>query len=453
MPLVLSFLRRRDAVVLRNHAHYCGIYGYPHLCVDAGHIRGDIQSHVYRYNQMSMRLRSLREGDWLLMLDGDSVFFKPVEIDVLLKGRDSLVVDGPSVAEAPAEVLTNMLAFRNTAANRALLDAISIDLGRAIALESDGFHESACLRAGGVLAYNAQLAGLYVNVTWRVIGWYEAEVFVVNLGPLNVTRRCRDLVDVWLHDQHLQDFLARRVTAALIDGETVLQAAAGALYTEVDKEAVSSYNASARIAFITLYTPNIAVYAHVAEQNIKRYCDRHGYAFHVYRAVPQEIGPDVSGNWAKPWVLRRHLDQHEWVIWIDADMLFTRPDLTVDPLLANRDVLIAGDVGSWRVNSGLMGFRNTEANAALLTCMWDTLSEVSNRSDVYSSLGDQHYVNRLLQEIGLDGDDKVLDMASINTPVFMRDAESLLVHFMGLGEPYRSAYMADVDRSIAAQEV
>ncbi len=411
-----------------------------------------MQSHVYRYNQMSMRLRSLEEGDWLLMLDGDSVVFKPVEIDVLLEGRDSLIVEGPSIAEAPAELLTNMLAFRNTAANRALLDAVSIDLGRAIALESDGFRESACLRAGGALAYNAQLAGLYVNVTWRVIGWYEAEVFIVNLGPLNVTRRCRDLVDVWLHDQHLQDFLVRRVNAALIHGEAVLKHGAGATQEAIVDEAMSSYNASARIAFITLYTPNIAVYAQVAEQNIKRYCDRHGYAFHVYRAVPPEIGPDVSGNWAKPWVLRKHMDQHEWVIWIDADMLFTRPDLTIDSLLAHKDVLIAGDVGSWRVNSGLMGFRNTEENAALLTCLWDTLSEVSNRSDVYSSLGDQHYVNQLLKESGLDGEDKVLDMASINTPAFMRDAESLLVHFMGLGEPYRSAYMADVDRSIAAQE-
>nr|WP_254615120.1 hypothetical protein [Burkholderia pyrrocinia] len=65
----------------------------------------------------------------------------------------------------------------------------------------------------------------------------------------------------------------------------------------------STYNPGCPIALMTLYTPNIGSYARIAERNFRRYCDAHGYTFHVHRDIPAEIGLNATGNWFKPWLL------------------------------------------------------------------------------------------------------------------------------------------------------
>ncbi|MDZ4354884.1 MAG: galactosyl transferase GMA12/MNN10 family protein, partial [Variovorax sp.] len=93
----------------------------------------------------------------------------------------------------------------------------------------------------------------------------------------------------------------------------------------------------------------------------------------------------------------------------------------------------------------VMGFRHTEGNLALLTQLWERITGVDDKSTVYASQGDQYYTNVVLGEHGLIGDAVITDLLSINTPPHLAGDDSLLVHFVGLGEPYRSVYMADVD--------
>jgi hypothetical protein len=443
MPLCLSYFQRDDEEVLRNHAHYCRLYGYPHRCVDSAGIFDPALRDAHRYSQILRHLRSLPEGDWLLFLDSDAVVLRPIAIDTLLEGRDALIVDGPQIPGlATTQVMTGMLVLRNTAANRGMLHEMVADASRVIALETVRIDESARLRTAGVLEGNSSIAGTFVHVSWRMGNWYNAHIFVLNLGPLPVVGRDGAAVADKLHDPNLQNLMVRQVNGALMQGQPLLHPPE---YAALSDAPLSSYNAEASIAFVTLYTPQIASYARVSEHNVKRYCDRHGYAYHVYRAVPEALGPDLKGNWAKPWVLREHLAQHEWIIWIDADMLFVSPAIPFEPLLAGRDLLVAKDIGAWHVNSGLMGFRRTPGNAELLAQLWQRIVEVPDKSSVYASMGDQYYVNALLRERGLDGERDVLDFASINTPPHLRSANTLLVHFLGLGEPYRSCYMADQD--------
>jgi hypothetical protein len=442
MPLCLSFLHRDDEEVLRNHAHYCRLYGYPHRCVDSEGIFHPELRDAHRYSQILRHLRSLPEGDWLLFLDSDAVVLRPIAIDTLLEGRDALIVDGLPVGNLGAQVMTGLLVLRNTADNRSMLHAMVEDASHVLALESDRLDESARLRTAGVLPCNAFVAGIHVHVSWRMTSWQDAHIFVVNLAPLPGVGRDGKAVADKLHDLHLQNLLVRQINGALMQGQPLLRLPD---YPALSEAPLSSYNADASIAFVTLYTPQIASYARVSEHNVKRYCDRHGYAYHVYRALPEALGPDTKGNWAKPWVLREHLAQHEWVIWIDADMLFMRPAIPFEPLLAGRDLLLAKDVCAWRVNSGLMGFRRTPGNAELLAQLWQRIVDVPDKSSVYASMGDQYYVNALLRERELDGEREVLDFASINTPPYLRTADTLLVHFLGLAEPYRSCYMADQD--------
>jgi len=442
MPLCLSFLSRQDDAVLRNHAHYCRLFGYPHQWVSADHVAHPALRASARYSQLLRRLRALAEGDWLLFLDGDSVVFHPVAVDILMEGRDLLAVEAPPVGDHAGLAMTNMMALRNTPANRAMLHRMIADASQVIALAAERLDEAARLRPQGLLGCNAVVGDIYVNVSWRIAQWFHARIFVVNLAPLPMASPEGRLHDDMLHDLQLQRLLVEQVNGALMHGHPVLQPPA---YPELSSEAVTTCNAGADIAFLTLYTHHVSSYARVSEHNVKRYCERHGYAYHVYRAVPPEIDPGINGSWVRTWLLQRHLPAHRWVIWIDADTIFLNQSRRVEPLLEGRDLLLGKDVGAWPFNSGVMGFRNTGRNASLLASIWDRICAVGDKSTVYSSQGDQYYTNEVLLAEGLIDENSVLDNLSINTPPQLATEETLLVHFINLGEPYRSVYMAALD--------
>jgi len=92
-----------------------------------------------------------------------------------------------------------------------------------------------------------------------------------------------------------------------------------------------------------------------------------------------------------------------------------------------------------------MGFLNTQGNAELLARIWQRIGEVDDKSAVYSSQGDQYYTNKVLSGAGLVNEQGIVDNLSINTPPHLASDETLLVHFINLDEPYRSAYMASMD--------
>jgi hypothetical protein len=133
------------------------------------------------------------------------------------------------------------------------------------------------------------------------------------------------------------------------------------------------------------------------------------------------------------------------VIWIDADILFTNPSKKLEPLLANRDLLFAKDIGGWELNSGVMAFRNTAENAALLQQIWQCVSQVDDKSSVYSSQGDQFHTIEALRAAGKLNEQSIVDCLAINTPPQFSTGDTLLTHYFGWGEPYRSVYMADDD--------
>jgi hypothetical protein len=448
MPLCLSLFQRTAEAVLRNHAHYCRLFGYPHQWVESDRLIHPALRASAKYSQILRHLRTLAEGDWLLFLDGESVVFHPVAIEPLMQERDLLVAEGPHDADQPGPVMTNMMVMRNTASNRALLHGLIVDAGHVVALETERLDESARLRPAGLLACNGVLADVYVNVSWRVAQWHAARVFVVNLAPLPVPVSGGGWRDEILHDANLQALLVREVNGALLHGLPVLQPPR---YPALADEPVSSFNPDARIAFVTLYTHHVETYARVSEHNVRRYCERHGYAYHVYREVPAEIGPGINGSWIRTWLLQHHLANHDWVIWIDADVLFFNQSRSFDFLLQGRDLLLAKDVGAWLFNSGVMGFRNTPHNRGLLERIWARIGEVGDKSGVYSSMGDQYYTNEVLDQEGLLGEHNVLDNLTLNTPPLLAGEDTLLVHFVSLAEPYRSVYMAAMD--MASQRI
>jgi GR25 family glycosyltransferase involved in LPS biosynthesis len=85
----------------------------------------------------------------------------------------------------------------------------------------------------------------------------------------------------------------------------------------------NTYNPNQKIAIVSLYTKEISDYAVHSENSIKEYCQKQGYTFYIYR---EKLEENSSPNWSKAQTLLNHIDDHEYVIWMDSDVLIFNPE-------------------------------------------------------------------------------------------------------------------------------
>lgn len=441
---ILSLFHRYDEHVLRNHQHYAGLYGYVHQWVETANYAHAKLKVVYKYNYLMQQLKAMNEGDIVVMLDAHSVVVQPIDVEGLMNGRDSIIVQGPTDAGAADMVMSNMLILRNTAGNRAILHDMLIALHGTLATQDNPVEEQ-LLQQFPLLGNNTAWADVLLNVDWRVIGWYNLKVFVLFVGATASWRDGRvshDEVRHLGHDLNFEKVLVQQVNGALMDGKPLMQLPN---YPAVSNDAVSHFNPEARIALVTLYTHHINSYARVSEHNVKRYCDRHGYAYHVYRGIPAELDPNINGTWVKSWLLKNNIANHDWVIWVDADVLFKNQTQKLEPILEGRDLLFAKDLCAWPFNAGIMGFRNTPDNVALIDKIWQRMVEVKDKSTIYSDQGDQFHTINVVDEHGLLNERNITNALTINTAPPMSTVDTFLTHYVGVNEPNRSIYMAHDD--------
>ncbi|WP_236904430.1 hypothetical protein [Collimonas fungivorans] len=98
MALCISVFERLDLQVLRNHQHYCTLFGYPHRWVETAHIAHPMLRQAYRYHLLLQELRQAADNDWVLLLDCNAVIVHPLAMETLLAGRDALLVKAPPAA-------------------------------------------------------------------------------------------------------------------------------------------------------------------------------------------------------------------------------------------------------------------------------------------------------------------------------------------------------------------
>ena len=442
MTKIITICEHQNDDLLRNHQHYAQLYGYTHQWVETGFMAHEKLRTAYKYNYLLQNLKASAEGELVLLLDGHTAIFRPISIEDAMVGRDAFVCLGPESAGVECLPLNNLLIVRNTEANREILHRMLIALHGVLAGQDHHLNEFDLLREFGMLPTNAVLLDAYINVRWTIPNWFNAKIFAVGLG-MGVGYDAAGVVTYDMtHDTNLEKMLLGRINATLIDGAPIMQVPD---YPAISDDAVSHFNPDARIALVTLYTHHITTYARVSEHNVKRYCDRHGYAYHVYRAIPPELDENINGTWVKSWLLKNNIANHDWVIWVDADVLFKNQAQKLEPILAGCDLLFAKDLCAWPINAGIMGFRNTPENVELIAKIWQRMLEVNDKSTTYSDFGDQHHTINVLRENNILSEANVLNCLTINTSPQMSNGETLLTHYVGWGDPYRSIYMAHDD--------
>ncbi|WP_232470939.1 hypothetical protein [Caballeronia hypogeia] len=416
-----------------NHLEYCRRTRAKHrfepisCCVDSIELRT-----LYKYQLLSDVLRQAQEGEVVVFATENALFVRFHDFDAIMAGRDILLTQGHF------GVNTEMFVLRNTEENRRIVRGMAArcrqyyEYGNYVteaALLEDLPAMTDCDEVNGVVPIASMWSGQHPDLRGRPVVAVSL-VFTPQLyskyGPL------------W------RAMFARHLNACHASGELRLFEAAAPVSADSD-QALSVYQPGRSMAIVMLYTANIASYARFGEASMRAYCEQHGYTLYVHREVPPEFGRDACGNWAKPFLLSQYLPHHEWVFWVDADIIAMNRSVKLETFTAERERVLTADICGWPFNSGVMGFRNTEENAHALATVLGKVRETEDVQYTFSSQGDQRVFMEELMKLGLcpatDSPDLV-SFRELNTPWYYADRDTFLCHFHGLSAEMRTLYMS-----------
>lgn len=324
MHTVLTTLATKPVKgLVENHAAYARQHGYAHRVVDSTHVWGPRQPVFFRYHAIYHHLAQIDEGSLLLVLDQFAVAYGSHALAPGFDGVDSLVCAQPG---DEAVCNTSMLLLRNIPAVREQLRQLVELFSHWAVYILDDSEQPESMVVGRIFTPRSgtqpMANGLYPNVqATGAHGSYYESIHAVRPLVANDAPVWRRTAQRWTPSldydfRGVQNLVEE--AAALARGERppflALSDPAAAAQDELH------LNPQADIAFVSLYTHHIASYGRVHEESFARYCLRHGYGYHLYRKVPDFAG-ELTGSWAKPHVMRRHLAAHAFVLWVDADIL------------------------------------------------------------------------------------------------------------------------------------
>jgi hypothetical protein len=391
---------------------------------------------LHRYEVLLNTLRRTPPGQLVLLLSEDAAIIEPVALDRLMAGRDTLHVRTSS-HELPQ---VDVQIWRNTEVARATV----LELIKRSRLGGNVQHSSEAALFAGLEThhYRTLIDGICPVMPTgcnRDPLWSRVPTFAISIDETPQSPEQKAVMP------RFRNVLVEHINRARATGLPMFSFPQYASAPAVETSERSTYNPGRAIAITTLYTPNIGNYARIAESNFRRYCEAQGYTLYVHRDIPHEIGLDASGNWFKPWLLHGYLQHHDWVVWLDADVLIANQQQKLEPLLEGRDWLLAHDVGQWPFNSGIVGFRRTARADAMLLDLMAVISDLPDTSGVYVGNGDQFQFINAMTRAGLLQDDSIADFVGFNTPWVFRHPDSFIVHYYGMWNDMRMLMMAHDD--------
>lgn len=431
--IVISLLFDHAPGALANHRHYARAQGYRHVEIDMSDLSGSNPGvrWVYKYETLLHYLHEAAPHEIVLLLNENAAILQPVELPLLMAGRDWLVVRTES-----EHAQTDVLLFRNTETVRQQIADLLGTCRYGCVLPE---HEAGLLQAFDASPAHFRIGDVCVVAPVAAnleSVWATWNAFAASFRDEKHHRRFRAAAF-----EHINECTARGLPYLSFPDNGVRETAT---------HSVSQPGRA--IALVMLYTPNIARYGRIAEANFRRYCERHGYTLYVHRDIPPQLNDGKSsGNWFKAALLREYLPHHQWVFWLDADVLINDMNRRLEPLTHERNTVLARDVGTWSFNSGIMGFQRNQENYDALAHMMNECAQVDDKSHVYASQGDQHFFIRAFEaQSGFDTA-QIRSFIELNTPCVYRRPDSFMVHYIGMWQDNRAVLM-DYDLKHTAME-
>jgi hypothetical protein len=202
------------------------------------------------------------------------------------------------------------------------------------------------------------------------------------------------------------------------------------------------FNPGKPLALCMLYTSEIVGYAAQSEKSLLSYCNKNNYTAYIYRL---SIYDGIHPTWQKGRVVLNHIQNHEGVVWLDADTLILAQEKTVfEGLLEKPSVLhLSKDFakGSAAFNGGAILFKNAPWVMELLGD-WDEFALKNKPANLWDYGSDQKVLSDLILSRDPHGDfHEAHEMSEFNTDPRMMDENTFLLHFMAYPAGYKIPWM------------
>lgn len=224
-----------------------------------------------------------------------------------------------------------------------------------------------------------------------------------------------------------------------------------------------TYNPTAEIAFVYVYTPNIFDYAQYSILNILSYCEKYNYGMIIYNQV---FNDSVMPCWNKIACILENLKKYKYLIWIDADAIIANFNTNINQFILENpqaDLLVCWDIFYHKecFNSGIMIIKNTDWSYNLFLKVWNS-SEPHGHNDqnvifqeivkeLYPTskpdLKFSHYCSRLSHPKV-----KIYPENAFNTNIFNYNKGDFILHLMGTKTEARIDIMRQINTNLGLDD-
>lgn len=180
----------------------------------------------------------------------------------------------------------------------------------------------------------------------------------------------------------------------------------------------------------------------IALRNRQLYCERHRYTFIDDVTIDRER----PACWAKIPALLAALEDHEWVLWADSDVLIAAPERPLEPFVDGDDgcelivqshaeffellrIPLEDGLERMPINTGAFLIRSTPWSRAFLAEAYDQTDLVTG-GELWDGIGEQEAMIRLLRRRPTDRRRIRYVTGLQNHPALYRPGE-LAIHFYG----------------------
>jgi hypothetical protein len=205
-----------------------------------------------------------------------------------------------------------------------------------------------------------------------------------------------------------------------------------------------------KIAITTLYTPEIADFSKEAVKNFRMYCDLHDYDLFAYE---ESLIDGLRGNWCKPKVLLDHINDYDYIVWLDSDIAILDINRKLEEIIEphkEKLFIATDDMGGWKLNNGFMIFKNTKFVKDFLSILWKQQSGFKDKER-----GDQKFFIDFIDKINLpETQYHLYPQSEICAPPFLKNETSFSVHVMGIHiNEVRTKYIQHINQEISERAI
>lgn len=206
------------------------------------------------------------------------------------------------------------------------------------------------------------------------------------------------------------------------------------------------------IAVITLGTSHIRQYSQYAFDINRSYCEKQGYTYIQYNDILDQSRP---ASWSKIPIVKRHLNEFDWIMWIDADAIFFNHDTRIEERIDETANLVLGKAcGDQWIDNSLADYVNQNMGCFIIRgkCEWsvnllDRIYSKTNRID------HKWWETQALSDIILENDSainskiRILNQHLINGyehrlySYFDFSTDQFIIHYAGMSNDDRESCM------------